>query len=365
MRRYCLKLTLKIKLIPNDEQHNQLLATMKQFNLACNHISRLAFDSKTFSKVALQHICYYDIREQFNLSAQMVVRAIGKVCESYKTGKQICHVFKETGAMVYDERILSFKGLEYASILTLKGRITVPMVFSKYHRDTVMGTRVRRQADLILQNNIFYIMLVIELPDKSLIDVDNYLGIDVGIVNIAVDSTGEIFSGTTVNNMRKQHNRVRKNLQSKGTKSAKRLLKKRRRKEHNFVTDTNHCISKKIVEKAQTLQMGIAMEDLTHIRKNTEKTVPKAQRNQHSSWAFYQLRSFVTYKAERAGIPFVLVNPKDTSRECPGCHYISKANRPDRDHFICQACGYAANADYIASVNISRRAVVIQPNVGA
>jgi len=131
---------MKIKLITDAEQHRKLLETMKRFNEACNEISRVAFENNTFSKVKIQKLCYYDIREKFGLSAQMVVRAIGKVAESYKAnGKETLHTFKETGAIVYDNRILSFKGMEYASILTLEGRIEVPMIISKYHQGIMQG----------------------------------------------------------------------------------------------------------------------------------------------------------------------------------------------------------------------------------
>jgi len=359
-----MNLTLKIKLLTDDAQYNRLLSTMRIFNHACNYISELAFNSKTFSKIEIQKLCYYDVRRDFGLSSQMVVRAIGKVAESYKADKKSLHTFKDTGAMVFDERILSFKGLELASLLTLDGRIEIPMMIAEYHNGLLMGRRVRGQADLILDNGIFYLMLVIEFPDKPLFDTDKYLGVDMGIVNIAADSTGETFSGSKVNNIRRRNARLRAKLQSKGTKSAKRLLKKRGRKERRFATDTNHCISKKIVEKAKALGTGIAIEDLTGIRQRTEKTVKKSQRYQQSSWSFYQLRQFIQYKALLSGVGVVLVDPRNTSRECPVCGYTAKENRVTREEFCCQECNYVDYADNVAAVNISRRAVVNQPNAG-
>jgi IS605 OrfB family transposase len=365
-----MNLTVKVKLLTDEEQYDRLLSTMKVFNQACNYISEIAFNNKIFAKFTLHKACYYDVRRDFGLSSQMAVRAIGKVCEGYKEkAKRVSlHAFRETGAMVLDDRLLSFKGLELASMLTLDGRLEVPMMIAEYHRGMLMGRRVRGQADLILDNNVFYLMLVIELPDKPLFDAEKYIGVDMGIVNLAVDSTGETFSGSKVNNLRKRNVRLRAKLQSKGTKSAKRLLKKRSRKEKRFTTDTNHCISKKIVEKAKALGLGISVEDLTGIRR-TEKTVHKSQRYRHSSWAFYQLRQFIEYKAQLHGVPFVAVNPKNTSRQCIVCGHTEEANRVTRNDFVCQSCGYAAPADYVAAVNISRRAeggepYVIQPNAG-
>lgn len=355
--------TLKIKLAPDKEQFIKLLKTMKQFNLACNYISEVAFNTQTFSKIAIQKICYYDVRNNFKLSSQMAVRAIGKVAESYKTDKKKLHVFNETGAMVYDERILSFDGLEFASILTLDGRVKVPMVLGEYHQGLMFGQRVRGQADLILQDGIFYLMLVVERPELFKVDVKDFLGVDLGIVNIATTSDGVQMSGTAVRNIRRRHAKLRKKLQAKNTKSAKRLLKKRRRKEQRFARDVNHQISKKIVAVAKDTQRGIAMEDLGGIRKRVP-TVRKAQRSELSSWSFYQLRQFVTYKALLAGVELQFVDARNTSRMCNKCGNIDKNNRKSQSEFKCTCCGFVANADINASCNIASRAVVNQPNVG-
>ena len=276
--------TLKIKLVPTTQQFNQLVETMKRFNLACDYISRIAFDSKTFGKIGIQKLCYYDVRIKFELSSQMVVRAIGKVSESYKTDKKTLHTFKETGAMVYDQRILSFDGLEIASILTLDGRIKVPIVVGNYHQGLLYGKRVRGQADLILQEGVFYLMLVVELPEPPKIDVKDFIGVDLGVVNIATTSDGQVMSGSAVRAIRRRYSNLRKKLQKKGTKSARRLLKKHRRKEQRFATDANHCVSKRIVSDAKGTERGIAMEDLGGIRDRL--TVKKAQRRELSSWAF-------------------------------------------------------------------------------
>jgi len=107
---------------PNEHQKKALLETMERFNEACNFISKTASYTHTFGKIGLQKIVYYDVREKYNLSAQMVVRAIGKVAESYRVDNSCCHEFKKHGAIVYDQRILTFKTSDEISILTLEGR---------------------------------------------------------------------------------------------------------------------------------------------------------------------------------------------------------------------------------------------------
>jgi predicted transposase len=95
-------LTLKIKLQPTEEQRQKLLKTMETFNRACDDISGEAYESKTFNQYKLHNSLYYRIREQYQLPAQLTVRAISKVVDSYKTERRRLHLFKPHGAIVYD-----------------------------------------------------------------------------------------------------------------------------------------------------------------------------------------------------------------------------------------------------------------------
>ena len=81
------------------------------------------------------------------------------------------------------------------------------------------------------------------------------------------------------------------------TKSAKRLLKRLSGKERRFQTWVNHSISRAIINRAIKTNSAIAIEDLTGIRKRTNKQPRnKAERRRSNSWAFYQLRLFLEYK---------------------------------------------------------------------
>ena len=348
-----MKLTLKIKLLPNKEQKTSLLRTMERFNEACNFVSEIAFRLKTGSQVKLHHEAYYTVRERFKLSAQMTVRAIGKVAESYKVDKKHHHYFKPHGAMVYDQRILTWRTLDQVSILSLDGRLLIPYVLGDYYQSRLK--RVRGQADLVFVDGIFYICAVVEVPEPPMDDVTDYIGVDLGIVNVAVDSEAEVHSGGQVNGLRKRYATLRARLQAKQSKSAKRLLKKRRRKEVRFAKDVNHRISKVLVAKAKTQGKGIALEDLKGIRSRLR--LRKPQRRIQHSWGFFQLRTFIEYKAKLAGVPVVFVDPRNTSRTCPACGHISKSNRKTQSQFCCVSCGFSGLADTVAAENIRRVAV--------
>jgi putative transposase len=339
-------------LLPSEQQAQALLATMERFNAACDAIAEVAYANRCANKVELQKLVYHDTRARFGLSAQMAIRAISKVVEVYKRDRDIRPAFRPHGAIIYDQRILSWKGPDRVSILTLDGREVIPWVAGAYQQGRLAFPR--GQADLIVRDGQFFLFVTVDVGDVPPGDPSGYLGVDLGLKNIAADSDGEVFSGAHVSNLRARHARLRGKLQKKGTKSAKRLLKRRRAKEARFARDLNHQISKALVRKAKGTGRGIGVEDLTHIRART--TVRQSQRRAHHSWAFAQLRAFLNYKAELAGVPVIAVNPKHTSQQCPCCGTIDRANRPSRDRFECQSCGHAGPADFTAALNIQGRA---------
>ncbi len=350
-------LTLKAKLYPTVEQKKKLVDTMEQFNNACDCISKIAYDGKCYNKFKLQKICYYEIREKFNLPAQLAIRAISKVVESYKVDKTCLHLFDKHGAVVYDQRILAFKGLDKASITTIDGRVIVPMVYGSYTK--LDESRIKGQADLIFVKGELYLCIVVDVPEEPPLTPEGVLGVDMGIVNIATTSDGVIYTSDKCNGVRERFSKLKSTLQSVGTKSAKRHLKKISGKERRFKSDTNHVIAKQIVQAAKDTNRAIAVEELTHIRSRT--TVRKAQRGQFGKWAFSQLRLFLEYKSKLIGVPFVSVDPRNTSRECSVCGYIDKNNRTSQAEFKCLECGHTEHADYNAAKNIAARALVNMP----
>jgi len=357
-----MRLTAKVKLLPTPEQDDALHRTLEAANAACNYISERAWQEQTFRQFSLHKLVYYDVREHFGLSAQMTVRCIAKVADAYKLDHRTKRSFRKRGAIAYDSRILRWKqDQQEVSIWTMQGRQAIPFASGEHQRELL--ERQKGESDLALVDGEFYLLATCEAETPAPIEVKQALGVDLGIVNIATDSNGEIHSGRQVNGLRKRHVRLRARLQSKGTKSARRLLKKRKRKEHRFSRNVNHVISKRIVEKAKGTTRAIALEDLKGIRERI--TVRKSQRRQHHSWAFHDLRLKIEYKAALVGVPVILVDPRNTSRTCPVCGCVEKRNRPNQSTFSCVQCAFSGHADTIAAVNIGRRAVVNQPHVSA
>lgn len=349
-----MKLTLQLKLLPTPEQAAAIHDTMRSFNEAASFAARTGFDAGVFSKPSIQKLCYYDLRKRFGLSSQMAVRAIAKAADAFSSvGKESCPTFRPTGAMTYDERFLSFKDCHQVSILTVSaGRLMIPYVFGKYQAANL--ARIRGQCDLVFRDGLFFLYCTIEFQETPPVEVNDFIGVDMGIVHLATDSDGEVHSGEQVEKVRRRFSKTRRNLQRKGTKSAKRILKRIRRRESRFRAAVNHVISKKLVAAAKDTSRGVAVEKLTGIRERC--TVGKRQRAKHSGWAFHQLQTFVEYKAKREGIPVVAVDPRNTSRICSECNHCEKANRKSQAEFVCVHCGFVCNADLNAARNIRARA---------
>jgi IS605 OrfB family transposase len=357
-----MKLTLQLQLLPAADQRAQLLETMERFNAAASFAAAVGFEHKVYGQVSIHGLCYREIRERFGLTSQMAVRAIAKAVECFQRDKSICPVFKPRGAICYDQRVLSFKGLTTVSLWAMTGRLLIPFVCGAYQK--ARQGRIRGQADLVYRQGKFYLLCTIEMPEEAPIEPADVLGVDLGIVDIATDSTGEAFSGKKTEEVRRRYRRRRRILNRVGTKSARRRLSKARKREANFRRNENHRIANGIVAKAKATGSAIALEDLKGIRDRVSVKEPE-QRSRHSGWAFGQLRSFVEYKAKLNGIPVVTVDPRNTSRTCAECGHCEKANRKSQAEFCCLHCGHSTNADLNPARNIRARACVKSPTVGS
>jgi len=355
-----MKLTAKIKLDTTNEQFESLKQTMVIANKACNLISEQAWQSKTFGQYNLQKLIYYFVKDAFSLTAQVVIQCITKVADSYKLDKDTQRKFKLLGAITYDSRILSWKtDKQFVSIWSTKGRLKIPYLCGERQKEILKFQQ--GETDLVLIGGVFYLHTTCNIENPMPEDFKDVIGVDRGIKNIATLSTGDNFAANHLLSVRCRYRNIRKKLQKKGTVSAKRLLKKRKRKESRFATHTNHVISKAIVAKAKDTKSSIILEDLKNIRKRT--TVRKKQRTTHHSWGFHQLAQFIEYKALLAGVSVIYIDPRNTSRECIACGCIDKANRKSQSVFSCVKCGYTANADINAAMVIANRgrAAVNQP----
>jgi len=368
------KLVVQLKLQPSAECASVLRATLRECNAGADLASRVAFEKKEFSKFGLQKLVYADLKAR-GLGAQAAIRTIKKVVDAYAALRANIRAgnlgrpgskrrvraeskpveFRAAAAQPYDDRLLSWQvDQQTVSIWTTAGRLKgISFVGCPEHVKLLAEFR-QGETDLVEHDGGFYLLATCEVPEGPVnTDPVGFLGVDLGIVNVATRSDGIRYSGRALNRHRRRMRDLRAKLQKKRTTSAKRALKRIARRESRHARDVNHRISKSIVAEAERTGQGIAVENLKGIRDRVR--LRKPQRAAVHSWAFGQLAQFLDYKARRAGVPLVQVDPAYTSRECSTCHHMDKRNRPDQAEFRCVACGFVDHADANASRNIAAR----------
>ncbi|TDC88373.1 transposase [Actinomadura sp. 7K507] len=367
---------MQVKLLPTPEQAAALADTLRQVNAAANQVSAVAFEEFGLRgrETPLRRLCYGDLKAD-GLGAQAAQHVIKRVVDAYTTlranirngnlggpasprrrkaeSKPI--VFRLDAAHTFDDRNLSWQlDAGTVSIWTTTGRSkSLPFACSTDQARTLAAHR-RGESDLVQRDGTWFLIATCDVPEPQVREPVDWVGVDRGIVNLATTCDGDNHQGRRLDRYRRWQARKRAEIQAKRTRSAARLLKKRARREARHARHVNHKISKQVVAVAARTGRGIALEELGGIRERV--TVPRDQRARLSSWPFHQLGVFIAYKARRAGVPFIEVDPAYTSQRCPRCGHTERANRPARDHFHCRRCGLAGPADVVAGVNVRDRA---------
>ncbi len=319
----------------------KMLVWMEQFNEAVNWLSAVAFRERIWHWLPLQRRAYRELRERFHLPSAAALVAIRKVAYAYrdKQRRRSLARFRRHGAIpVYQHRY------KRDDTVLLYG-FRVP--FTARPRARLSS---RHQAVLCYRHGKFILHQAIELDVPALATVQDYLGCDLGTVSLLTDSKAEAYSGQAVEERRRIYTHRRRRLQKRGTRAARRKLRQISGRQGRYQRDVNHGIAKRVVAKAQRLCCGIALEDLRGIRDRIKAR--RRQRARLHNWSFGQLRQFIVYKAARAGVPVVIVDPANTSRTCPACGHLDKRNRRSQSEFQCRRCGHAGSADVIAARNI-------------
>jgi len=343
--------TISCRLIVAPDQEKALAQTLVAFAGACNDVAGVRQRTGTGHRFALHKLCYADIRRQFGLSANLAVQAIARVAAA-KTGQ--CFAVSSVG---YDARTFSFRERDWTfSLNTVAGRIRLNTLLGEFQRRHLTG-QSPTSATLVCRRGRYFLQVQVKSVAPPVATVNDFLGVDLGLAQIATDSTGAAFTGEPVERLRRRRTIARKQYQRAGTKSAKRRLRRMAGRQSRYQKHINHVVSKTLVAKAKALGVGLALENLSGLRTRTQPTARRRLRERLGNWGFFQLRTFVEYKARREGIPVVLVQPAYSSQTCSDCGHCERGNRRTQSEFVCRHCGLSLNADHNAARNIRAWAV--------
>lgn len=350
-----MKRTIEIKIDNQD-----LKDTIEQYSQAYKYCIDKGIELHTSNKKKIHNATYYQLREMYPKIPSALLQTVRDVaCENLKALKLKTKPLPKNKFIRYDKRTFSFKNA-LVSVSTVNGRkkfnVIIPEYFKKYlDWNCKAGT-------VTLRGNQLWLNLIFNKEVKQKVIPKTFIGIDRGINNIVVTSDNEFYNSKQLKNTKSKYQYLKKKLQSKGTPSAKKHLKKISGREKRFVRDVNHCISKELASKDYDC---FVLENLKKLPRNRGKKFNKKLGN----WSYYQLESFLNYKTEILNKIIYKVNPKHTSQRCSKCGHIEPSNR-NGNRFKCKSCGFELHSDLNASRNIAQlgkselsRLNVIQPIV--
>jgi IS605 OrfB family transposase len=337
--------TVTLHLPPNDV----LAETVRQFNECCNFFIELGFKAQTYSKKDLQRLGYYEARARWPHLQSSLVQGARDCAHDMLRRERLTRLPKKrsmSSARFNHRTFTPFLRSSELSMSTVQGRVRVPFVLPEYFRRYIDGYVTALRLRIVDGRPI--VDLVMDLPDqhhRQAVD-PVVLGVDRGIINIAVTSSGRFFHSKELRSLQSRYAFLRARLQAVGTRSAKRHLARLAGRERRFQADSNHRIAKSIAGLGFDV---LALESLT-VRK--QRRNGRAFNRKLGRWAFGQFGSFLTYKCQDVGKSVVLVSPEYTSQDCSRCG--ARGARVGRA-FSCLRCGFRLHADLNAARNIAQR----------
>jgi len=338
------------------------METLRQSTACFNAVAAYGWEHQQRNGVALHKATYYPLRATHpELPSQLVVSARTRANEALKSAltrvRQGRRAGCPTGVLVpirYDAR--SYRLAEGAvSLASVAGRQLVPFATNPHAAGLLAQAIGSDSADLILRNGKLWLHVVLTLPDVPFSSTGAAVGVDLGLTRPAVTSEARFLGQKRWREIDRRSFRLKRSLQAKGTKSARRHLRKLGRRIARFRRDCDHVLSARIV-RSVIPGTTVVVENLSDIRTRVKQRGRASRRRLHS-WSFAQLRSFLEYKAEAAGCRVVGVDPRHTSQRCNACGHVARGNR-DGARFSCRQCSAQANADLNAARNIRDRHLV-------
>ncbi|NTU82523.1 MAG: IS200/IS605 family element transposase accessory protein TnpB [Chloroflexales bacterium] len=353
--------TIRVKLSPSTAQAELLAETSRLFTAAFNAVCRVGWEQKITNGVDLHHATYYPSKAAYpTLVSDLLVQARVKATEAVKSAIALQKAGRKVGmpqsaACPPRYNVHTYKvdwERQTVRMSTTGGRQTIRfdipdycVQYAGYPVDT---------ADLMNQDGVWWLHVVVTVPAPAVEPTEEVVGVDLGLAQPAVTSNNQFLGKRVWKDIEGRLFYLKRQLQRKGTKSAKRHLRKVRGKQARFRRDCDHVLSKQIVQSAQP-GATIVLENLTDIRKRSKiRKQTKTSRRVHS-WSFAQIKGFVEYKAEGRGCTVAGVDPRHTSQACSCCGHIVRNNRRSRGRFVCRKCGYELHADLNAARNIAAK----------
>ena len=351
--------TARLRLLLESADGERLVETSRQYAEAFNVAAKAAWDARRINPCEIHKATYHPLRERLDLPSQLVISARMKAIEAAKSARALQKLGravscpKTTACGVrFDARTYKLDWETLQVRLTLIGGRLQASVKDDPHSKQFRGLPTG-SAEVIRTKKGWFLHVAVHREVEEPASTGKIVGVDRGVRKPAVTSEGLFLGKSEWRAIEERMLSLRRRLQAKGTRSAKRKYKLLGNRLERFRRDCDHVLSRRMVESCKPGDT-LVFEDLTHIRSRVQARGKAARRRMHA-WSFHRLGGMVEYKAALRGVKVATVDPRDTSRRCPACETIDKRNRPDQAHFACIHCGYTRNSDLVASWNIRDR----------
>jgi IS605 OrfB family transposase len=353
--------TIRLRLTPSPAQALALTETRRLFTAAFNQFVRLGWDAGVSHATKLHYLAYYPVRSSLpTLNSNLINTARAKAAEAIKSAfalraQQRKVSMPQSDACPPRYNVHTYR-MDWASqtvrLSLVAGRQTIRFDVPDYHAHYA-GYPVDT-ADLINRGGVWWLHVVVTVPAPAVEPTDEVVGVDLGVAQPAVTSNNRFLGKPAWKAVEGRLFYLKRQLQRKGSKSAKRHLRKVRGKQARFRRDCDHVLSKQIVRSASP-GATLVLENLTDIRTRSKiKKKTRTSRKVHR-WSFAQIKGFIAYKAEERGCTVAGVDPRHTSQTCSCCGHVARNNRRSRGRFVCRTCGFELHADLNAARNIAAK----------
>jgi IS605 OrfB family transposase len=359
--------TIRIQLEPSSTQAAMLAETSRQFTAVFNAVCAYAWQQGEKNGIELHRALYYPLKAEYPaLVSDLHVQARVKATEAVKSAlalkkkyqreqveRKVSQPYSTACPPRYNVHTYRVDWASQTVRMSLVGdrqtiRFRVLSNAAKY-----VGYPVDT-ADLVEKDGGWWLHVVVTIPAPEIAPSDQIVGVDLGVARPAVTSNNQFLGRRRWKAIEGRYFKLIRTLQKKRTKSAKRHLRKLKRRRARFRKDADHVLSKQIVAAAEE-GATIVLENLKDIRKRTKaKRRTQTKRRMHS-WPFASLKSKIAYKAEERGCTVVAVDPRHTSQRCSCCGHTARSNRRSQSIFKCRKCSYHLNADLNAARNIAAK----------
>ena len=377
--------TIRVMLVPNNKQKTKLFQYANTARFAYNWA--LGREKENY-KHGGKFISDTDLRKEFTqlkksneyswlngISNNVTKQAIKDVCNAYK------RFFKGYS------NFPKFKSRKYSSPSFYQDNVKIQ--FTKTHvkvegfatskkknKQQLNWIRLAEQGRIPTDTKYinprikydglnWYITVGVEYEDSTLIPINEGVGIDLGIKDLAICSDSNKYQNINkiqkVKKLEKQKRRLQRSLSRSYEKNKKgesycktnnvikkkRLLLKLNHRLTNIRQNHVHQITSEIIKRKPSF---IVLEDLNVSGMMKNKHLSKAVQQQE----FYEFRRQIEYKAKWNNIPVVIADRFfPSSKLCSCCGAIKKDLRLSDRIYECK-CGNRIDRDYQASLNLKR-----------